>query len=70
MLSRRASGGVLALLLLSLTAAGSVGGPVAAAAPAEREVAPSFRLRLLDGTTLKSEELEGKVVVLRFLASW
>jgi hypothetical protein len=32
--------------------------------------APSFTLKLLNGGDLKSSELEGKVTVLKFMASW
>jgi cytochrome oxidase Cu insertion factor (SCO1/SenC/PrrC family) len=34
------------------------------------EPAPAFTLKLLDGGTLKLDDLRGKVGVLRFMASW
>jgi hypothetical protein len=39
-------------------------------AQAKRDNAPSFTLNLLNGGDLKSSELEGKVTVLKFVASW
>ncbi len=39
-------------------------------AAAASKQAPVFRLQLFSGATLSSEELKGKVVVIRFLASW
>jgi hypothetical protein len=59
-----------ALVVLFLVAIVSVGAPATSAGVAGPEVAPAFNLRLLDGTTLKSGDLQGSVVVLRFLASW
>ena len=32
--------------------------------------APAFTVKMVDGTTLSSEELEGKVVMLNFWATW
>ncbi|OGQ78465.1 MAG: hypothetical protein A3F90_04970 [Deltaproteobacteria bacterium RIFCSPLOWO2_12_FULL_60_19] len=40
------------------------------AAQAEKDKAPAFTLKLLNGGDLKSSELEGKVTVLKFVASW
>lgn len=34
------------------------------------EKAPAFTLKLLSGDKLHSQELKGKVVIIRFLASW
>lgn len=34
------------------------------------EKAPAFTLKLFSGRRLSSEELKGKVVIIRFLASW
>ena len=31
---------------------------------------PNIELQLVDGTTLNNKDLEGKVVVLQFTASW
>jgi hypothetical protein len=39
-------------------------------AQAKKDMAPSFTLKLLNGGDLKSSELEGKVAVLKFIASW
>lgn len=39
-------------------------------AQAKGDNAPSFTLKLLNGGDLKSSELEGKVTVLKFVASW
>ena len=39
-------------------------------AQAENVAAPAFTLKLLDGGTLKSSELIGKVRVLKFVASY
>jgi hypothetical protein len=39
-------------------------------AQAKRDNAPSFTLKLLNGGDLKSSELEGKIKVLKFIASW
>jgi hypothetical protein len=39
-------------------------------AQAKKDNAPSFTLKLLNGGDLKSSELEGKVTVLKFVASW
>ena len=39
-------------------------------AQAKKGNAPSFTLKLLNGGDLKSSELEGKVTVLKFMASW
>ena len=36
----------------------------------KRDKAPAFSLKLLNGGELKSTELEGKVAVLKFKASW
>lgn len=36
----------------------------------EKGNAPSFTLKLLNGGDLKSSELEGKITVLKFIASW
>lgn len=36
----------------------------------KKDNAPSFTLKLLNGGDLKSSELEGKVTVLKFVASW
>jgi len=35
-----------------------------------KDKAPSFTLKLLSGGDLKSSDLEGKVTVLKFMASW
>ena len=35
-----------------------------------RERAPAFSLKLFDGGELKSKDLHGKLVVLKFMASW
>lgn len=34
------------------------------------DVAPAFVLKLMDGKTIRSEDLKGKVVMLQFTASW
>ena len=39
-------------------------------AQAKKDKAPSFTLKLLNGGDLKSSDLEGKVTVLKFMASW
>jgi len=39
-------------------------------AQAKKDKAPSFTLKLLNGGDLKSSELEGKITVLKFVASW
>jgi hypothetical protein len=39
-------------------------------AQAKKDKAPSFTLKLFNGGELKSSELEGKVAVLKFVASW
>lgn len=36
----------------------------------KREKAPSFSLNLFQGGELKSSDLRGKLVVLKFMASW
>jgi hypothetical protein len=40
------------------------------AAQTKKDTAPPFTLELLNGGQLKSTELEGKVLVLKFMASW
>jgi hypothetical protein len=50
-----------------------LGGALAFAIPApvhSAEPAPSFTLKLLDGGTITSGDLRGKLGVLRFMASW
>jgi cytochrome oxidase Cu insertion factor (SCO1/SenC/PrrC family) len=39
-------------------------------AQAKKDNAPPFTLRLLNGGDFNSSELEGKVTVLKFMASW
>jgi len=39
-------------------------------AQVKKAAAPEFTLQLLDGGTLKSSELKGKVQVLKFVASY
>jgi hypothetical protein len=39
-------------------------------AQTKKDAAPPFTLKLLSGGQLKSTELEGKVAVLKFVASW
>lgn len=39
-------------------------------AQSKNNKAPAFTLNLLNGGELKSSELEGKLVVLKFKASW
>ena len=39
-------------------------------AQTKAEKVPSFRLKLLNGGDLKSSELQGKVTVLKFVASY
>lgn len=70
MVERETCPGVAALRVLLLVAMASVGAPATSACAAGPEVAPAFSLRLLDGTTLKSGDLQASVVVLRFLVSW
>ena len=41
-----------------------------APAQIDKVKAPAFALKLLDGGELKSTELQGKVAVLKFKASW
>lgn len=36
----------------------------------KRQKAPTFALKLFNGSELKSSEKQGKLVVLKFLASW
>lgn len=60
------SGFLLSAIALSyLVPQGTIG-----AAEVKREKAPSFVLKLFDGGELKSSDLRGKLVVLKFMASW
>ena len=42
----------------------------AAGGEIKREKAPTFALKLFNGAELKSSDLHGKLVVLKFMASW
>jgi hypothetical protein len=42
----------------------------AVAGEMKRQKAPNFALKLFDGHELKSSDTYGKVVVLKFMASW
>jgi thiol-disulfide isomerase/thioredoxin len=57
----------LVLLFIPLVMAST---PVRAASPKVGDKAPPFELTLVDGTKVKSEELEGKVIILNFWATW
>lgn len=64
---RRTAGLVIAFLAL----AGVAGGWQRSSLPqAERNLAPAFSVRTLDGRTLKLSDLKGHVVVLDFWATW
>jgi cytochrome c biogenesis protein CcmG, thiol:disulfide interchange protein DsbE len=58
--SLRALAALLALLAI----------PASAGPPKVGQVAPDFKLKLIDGTTVTSADLRGKVVVLNFWATW
>jgi peroxiredoxin len=58
----RRAGGALLLVGMALMLGG--------AAPAVGEVAPDFRLTLVDGSHVRLSELRGQVVVLNFWATW
>ena len=38
--------------------------------PAKKTIAPAFALHTLDGSTLESDALRGKIIVLNFWATW
>jgi hypothetical protein len=44
--------------------------PAGLAAPSQRTPMPEFSVLGIDGTTLRSADLLGKVVVVRFWATW
>jgi cytochrome c biogenesis protein CcmG/thiol:disulfide interchange protein DsbE len=44
--------------------------PASAGTPKVGQVAPDFKLKLIDGSTVTSADLRGKVVVLNFWATW
>lgn len=44
--------------------------PAGLAAPGQQVAMPTFRLPSVDGSTVDSSTLHGKVVVLRFWATW
>jgi len=56
---------VIGSLLASVSLAFAIPGPVHGG-----ETAPPFTLKLLDGGTITSGDLRGKLGVLRFMASW
>ena len=67
-MTRTKSLAILSTLVLGLLVFHSPGKTVSA--QANKGNAPSFTLKLLDGGDFNSSELEGKVTVLKFMASW
>jgi cytochrome oxidase Cu insertion factor (SCO1/SenC/PrrC family) len=61
-----------ALLMLSslATYAAAPAPPEGLAAPAQPTALPAFSLVDINGTTVRSTDLQGKVVVVRFWATW
>jgi len=57
----------------ALAAAGLLGAAallVGASAPKVGQPAPDFRLKLVDGSTVRLDQLKGNVIVLNFWATW
>ena len=63
-------GGLLTLSPLGLRAAEQPGLPEGLAAPSPSTSMPVFELPDANGETVRSVALQGKVVVVRFWASW
>ena len=63
-------GMLLTLSSLSMHAAGSPMLPEGLAAPAQPTSMPAFELPDANGETARSADLQGKVVVVRFWATW
>ena len=63
-------GGLLTLSPLGLRAAEQPGPPEGLAAPGPSTSMPAFELPDANGETVRSTALQGKVVVVRFWASW
>jgi len=63
-------GGLLTLNPLGLRAAEQPGPPEGLAAPGSATPMPVFELPDANGETIRSADLQGKVVVVRFWASW
>lgn len=69
---RRAARVLILLAAITVIAAGALGGVPAAYAdgPAVGKPAPQLMLRTLDGQTIDTATLRGKVVILSFWATW
>ena len=63
-------GGLLTLPPLGLPAAEPPHPPEGLAAPGQPTSMPAFELPAPNGETVRSADLQGKVVVVRFWASW
>ena len=63
-------GGFLTLLPLGLRAAEQPPTPEGLAAPSQPTSMPAFELPAPNGETVRSADLQGKVVVVRFWATW
>ncbi len=63
-------GGLLTLPPLGLRAAEQPPPPEGLAAPAQPTSMPAFELPDPNGETVRSADLQGKVVVVRFWATW
>ena len=61
---------LLTLSPLSTHAAGSLTLPEGLAAPSQTTSMPAFELPDANGEAIRSADLQGKVVVVRFWASW
>lgn len=58
------------LVLVLTTGAGALLAGAVAPGEAAPEKAPAWTLTLFSGEVLRSADLQGKVVIIRFLASW
>ena len=63
-------GGLLSLPPLGLRAAEQPPPPEGLAAPAQPTSMPAFELPDPNGETVRSADLQGKVIVVRFWATW
>ena len=63
-------GGLLTLLPLGLRAEEQPTPPSGLAAPGQSTSMPTFELPDPNGETIRSADLQGKVVVVRFWATW
>lgn len=57
------------VLVLTIGAGALLAGPVATGEAAP-EKAPTWTLKLFSGEVLRPADLQGQVVIIRFLASW